>query len=347
MIQETLFGVEVGNKDYLEMTTLEKMESHNKRLEEKRKSNPVDKSGKRKATITLSEDFFSVDGNNGFNDFKKGDKFISVRFEGFNEGSSSPCINEEEANKHLRELVEEHQKKYNIKIIDERIKQKEYPSLELSQVEIDTANAREKPKPKKKEWEFKELGIQDETEFVTYVNFETENERGFEFFKTRKILRGFEKVKQIKKNEIERKLVCVVGITQDDLEGIINDYEEVFKTEQEIKDFIQQVKECDEFAIKKNKENIFFDTRRYFWKYENKELKNLGWNCLNEQEQQEEHLRLEKEQAERNLKAEQEKNSLENLIKKSSEELKELLKKKYGYPITIRVLKEVENVNAV
>lgn len=235
-----------------------------------------------------------------------------------------------------------------MKAHNDRLKLKEPPSLEMCSAELDVIKAREKEnwiergmrkelsKPKKKEWVFTDLNIFGETDFITYVNFETDN--GFEFFKTKKILKGFLKEKQIKKNEFDKRLVCVID-NVNELEEICG-YEETFKNEQEIKDFIQITKENSEFAIKKNKENIFFDTRRYFWKYENKELKNIGWNCLNEQELKE----IEIENKKRDLEHEQEKNNLENQIKKNSEELKELLKKKFGYPVIIRVLKDEKGV---
>jgi hypothetical protein len=200
-------------------------------------------------------------------------------------------------------------------------------------------------KPKKKDWEFEDLGIEGETDYITYVNFEAENERGFEMFKTKKVLNGYLKTKQIKKGEIEKKLVCVVQNCS--LEGICVDYEEVFNNEKEIKDFILTTKNNSDFAIKKNKENIFFDTRRYFWKYENKELKNIGWDCSNEQERKEQNLEFEKREKEKEeinkqeiLKNQNEAEKLESDIKQHSSILKELLKNKYGYSVKIQVLKE-------
>ncbi len=50
-------------------------------------------------------------------------KGFSVGFEGHNEGSGSPCKDEEEAKKKIKELTLRHQDKYKIKIVDTRIKQ--------------------------------------------------------------------------------------------------------------------------------------------------------------------------------------------------------------------------------
>lgn len=142
-----------------------------------------------------------------------------------------------------------------------------------------------KKKPKsssnKNKWEFvKDLGITGETDFVTYLTFETDKEIGFDLFKTRKSMKGILKERKLNKNEVESKLVLVCSAimpNEEGLEEICNDFEENFKTEEEMKEHIKNVQECDEIAIQKNKEYIFFDTRRYFWKYEDKEMKMLSW----------------------------------------------------------------------
>jgi hypothetical protein len=136
-------------------------------------------------------------------------------------------------------------------------------------------------KPNKNKWIFvKELGITGDTDFITYLTFETDNERGYDFFKVRKSFNGIMKERKVNKNEVENKLVLVCSsvIPNDEgLEEICNDFERDFKTEEEMKEHIRFIKESDEIAIQKNKEYIFFDTRRYFWKYEDKKLKNLGF----------------------------------------------------------------------
>jgi len=140
-----------------------------------------------------------------------------------------------------------------------------------------------KSKPNKNKWEFvKDLGITGETDFITYLTFETDKDSGFDFFKVRKSMKGIMKERKVNKNEVENKLVLICSaiiLNEEGLEEICNDFEENFKTEEEMKEHIKNIQECDEVAIQKNKENIFFDTRRYFWKYEDKELKSLGWNC--------------------------------------------------------------------
>ena len=47
---------------------------------------------------------------------------FSVDFSGFNEGSGSPCENEQEVKEKVEQLIKKH-KNYNLKIVDERIKQ--------------------------------------------------------------------------------------------------------------------------------------------------------------------------------------------------------------------------------
>lgn len=74
----------------------------------------------REGVITISESNFSTNGEG----FVNGQKFISVDFDGHNEGSGSPCLNEEEAQQEIKKLIERHRAIYTIKIIDERIKQR-------------------------------------------------------------------------------------------------------------------------------------------------------------------------------------------------------------------------------
>jgi hypothetical protein len=47
-----------------------------------------------------------------------------VDFEGFNEGSGTPCESEEDVKKQVEYLINRWGKEYKLKIIDERIKQK-------------------------------------------------------------------------------------------------------------------------------------------------------------------------------------------------------------------------------
>lgn len=73
--------------------------------------------GKDKATITLSYSNYSTDIPT--QNIKKGDRFISVDFEGHNEGSVSPCDTYEEMVKEIQYLKQKHEEKYKIIIIDE------------------------------------------------------------------------------------------------------------------------------------------------------------------------------------------------------------------------------------
>lgn len=74
------------------------------------------KKKKYKGTITISYSNFTTDGEG----FVKGQQFISVQFDGHNEGSGSPCLNEEEANKHIEYLKNLHSEFYDIEVIDKR-----------------------------------------------------------------------------------------------------------------------------------------------------------------------------------------------------------------------------------
>lgn len=128
-------------------------------------------------------------------------------------------------------------------------------------------------------WVFsKDLDIKDESDWITYLTFETDEERGFNLFKVRKSFRGIMKERKINKDEVESKLVLICSAimpNEEGLEELCNDFEVDFKTEEEMKEYINLVKENDYFAMEKNKENIFFDTRRYFWKYENQKLSRI------------------------------------------------------------------------
>lgn len=72
----------------------------------------------RKATITLSWSNYneSVEG-------KGGKQFVSVSFEGFQEGSSSPCDTEEEAQECVEALKKQHEEAYKIQVLDLRTKE--------------------------------------------------------------------------------------------------------------------------------------------------------------------------------------------------------------------------------
>ena len=74
------------------------------------------KGGKRPATITIEK-------RNYAKSHKNGAEFISVDFWGHNEGSCGGCDSEEEANEKVQNLLKQYSTKYNIKVIDKRIKQ--------------------------------------------------------------------------------------------------------------------------------------------------------------------------------------------------------------------------------
>ena len=91
-------------------THLDKVKKHNQRIKKKTK---------RKGKITISYSYASVDFDGGI---KKGDRFTSVDFDGFQEGSGSPC-NDDEADEYLQKLYLEKSKDYKIEIIDKRAEQ--------------------------------------------------------------------------------------------------------------------------------------------------------------------------------------------------------------------------------
>ena len=93
-----LFGVEI--------------EKEGKKVKEVKKK-------KRKGTITISYGYYSTDIPEKI---KKGDRFVSVDFEGYNEGSASP-MKEEEVEDYVRQLYLKKSEDYKIEIIDKRKEQ--------------------------------------------------------------------------------------------------------------------------------------------------------------------------------------------------------------------------------
>lgn len=71
---------------------------------------------KRKGKIEISYSNFSTDGEG----FVKGQQFISVHFDGYQEGSASPCLNTEEADKCIENLKKQYENDYILEIIDKR-----------------------------------------------------------------------------------------------------------------------------------------------------------------------------------------------------------------------------------
>jgi hypothetical protein len=192
-------------------------------------------------------------------------------------------------------------------------------------------NSKKKKDKPKKEWKFEGLGLEfnGETERVSYVDFEAEQK----IFNIKKFISGFRKTR-----DNETRLIARVSVWC--LDEICNEYEQEFKTTDEIKEFIKGEVEGSKFALEKNKENIFFDTRRYFWKYENKEFKNLGWCVVEpkeEKKEEKEEKPIEKVVEKVIEKVENKERSLDELIADKSKELKELLKNKYGFEVVIKV----------
>ena len=65
------------------------------------------------ATITIKNSNYSPSHKNGA-------PYISVSFEGYQEGQGNPCDSEEEANEIVKKIQERYKDKYKIKIIDNR-----------------------------------------------------------------------------------------------------------------------------------------------------------------------------------------------------------------------------------
>jgi hypothetical protein len=135
-----------------------------------------------------------------------------------------------------------------------------------------SATARLLKESKKPKWIFQDLGIEGETDYITYISNETDDD-GWAKITTRHLIKGFRKTKGK-----DSKLVAVVYWIRKDLEGICSSYEEEFKNEDEIKEFISFRQEESKFAREKNSKGIFFDTRRYFWKEKDGVFRNIGWS---------------------------------------------------------------------
>ena len=72
---------------------------------------------KKTGIITINADY------NYVKSVKNGAKFISVGFNGHNEGSGTPCDTTEIAEREIKYLIKLHEEKYKIVIVDKRIKQ--------------------------------------------------------------------------------------------------------------------------------------------------------------------------------------------------------------------------------
>jgi hypothetical protein len=110
-----------------------------------------------------------------------------------------------------------------------------------------------------------DLNIKSETEYATILNFECDNERGYEFQTFKKFMSAIKVFDRKKKKDIF-KVIETYFYKDKDLSGIVNDVE--LKNEEEIKDFIRNETEFQEHLKEQNKKGSYWDTRRYFWKKE-------------------------------------------------------------------------------
>lgn len=70
---------------------------------------------KQKAKIVVSYGTFACDGEG----FKEGDRYVSVHFDGVNEGFACPCKTEQEADEEIKRLFEKYKDTYDFELIDE------------------------------------------------------------------------------------------------------------------------------------------------------------------------------------------------------------------------------------
>lgn len=80
----------------------------------------------KEGTITIGYSNYSCDIDRGDGKIiPSGTQFISLSFWGYNEGQSGGCDSEEELKRELEYLISKYNKTYKLKIIDERIKEKQ------------------------------------------------------------------------------------------------------------------------------------------------------------------------------------------------------------------------------
>lgn len=365
--QETLFGVEIGKKDYSEMSTLEKMKAHNKRISK----------NKQKGIISIHLC------NNGF----------AVDFDGHGEGCGCPCKDEESVNKEVARLQDYYKEKYSLLIIDER---------KGEQIEKD---AEEKVKFPNQEGDFFLNNVKVHFKFqgdysgMPHYEFTTENKENCLLTDTGYrsdfvdfwCVNQFETIKESVRYEVEhiincddtgkkkKKLISYNLIFEDEKEKFelnITDYyffdmrmwEKPFDLENEITEILErnhtnnsgngcyQIRQLNDkvkaLEYLKPKMIIGISNMCASWKKEltGNYLKTYGeiyfkenyesykqlsdWLSENSQRAKTESYEFFLDKAKKEM---QEKEDEE--IKKLAEPLKELLQKKYGYPIKLEVIR--------
>jgi len=122
-----------------------------------------------------------------------------------------------------------------------------------------------------KDLEITNFGINEETPYATIVNFECDDEKGWELQTFKKIL-GLGKVFN-KKTKIDKFVVLenyfYKGL-EEKLNGFQSDVE--FKDKNKALEFLYGELEFMKFLEERNKDNVFWDTRRYMWKYSDKKF---------------------------------------------------------------------------
>lgn len=164
----------------------------------------------------------------------------------------------------------------------------------------------------KKELEITDLKIYEVSDYIGIIDFE--NDGKIDIFKT--IFKGRQIFNRKTKKE---KFVLDKFFFYKGLEAELNPIESEidFKSEDELREFLEAEIQFNAFLRENNKKHIYWDCRRYMWKKEGKDFKQVIADIRKVPQ-----------------------NHLEQKIKELSAELKEYLKQKYGYAVTLRILKD-------
>ncbi len=124
-----------------------------------------------------------------------------------------------------------------------------------------------KAEKKRNQLEVVDLGVELETPYATILNFECDDEKGWELQTFKEIL----KAQRVFNRKTKREKFQAVRIFfyKEEREPILSIDDLVdFKTEYEVKQFLYNELEHIKSLAHHNKFDIFWDTRRYFWKRE-------------------------------------------------------------------------------
>lgn len=172
---------------------------------------------------------------------------------------------------------------------------------------------REKELKKQKQFEVENLHIDKESCYATVINFEGDKEP-FEFLTFKRVL-GLKKV--FNKKTKKTKFIVMENLHYKDLEEMIYGFENDldFGDKETALEFLYGELEQMNLLARENKKSIFWDCRRYMWKYKDKELTKAIPRVVDIP------------------------NNIETKIRELSIELKRLLKDKHKCNVSIQVIK--------